>query len=108
MRWACASIACAASNGSSSPIAAAVPGMNWAIPWAPAELTANGLKPDSAYSCAASNVAETFHRCAARDNMGANCSGTKPGTPPPRSPSAVEARVERAFKAYPKCQGSHE
>ena len=36
------------SNGSSSPIASAVPGMNWAMPSAPAGERANGLKPDSA------------------------------------------------------------
>ena len=48
MRRAWASIACSASNGSRRPIAAAVPGMNCAIPCAPARLTANGLKFDSA------------------------------------------------------------
>ena len=30
--------------------------MNWAIPSAPAGERANGLKPDSLYSCAASSV----------------------------------------------------
>ena len=38
----------AASNGSSSPSERAVPGMNCAIPCAPAGETAYGLKPDSA------------------------------------------------------------
>ena len=38
-----------------------MPGMNWAMPWAPAGETANGLKFDSAISCAASSAAETFH-----------------------------------------------
>jgi hypothetical protein len=98
MRCAWASMAWAASNGSSSPMAAAVPGMNCAMPCAPALLTAKGLNPDSAYNCAARRVADTFQRCAARDSIGANRSGTNPGTPAPRSPSAVDG-VDRAFSA---------
>ena len=34
-------------------------------PWAPAPLVANGLKPDSAYSWAASRFIGTFQRSAA-------------------------------------------
>ena len=41
-------MAAGASNGLESPSARAVPGMNWAMPCAPAPLVANGLKPDSA------------------------------------------------------------
>jgi hypothetical protein len=44
----------------------AVPGMNCAMPRAPAGDTAKGLKPLSAYSCAASSAADTFQRLAAR------------------------------------------
>ena len=47
IRCAWASIAAGASKGSVSPSAAAVPGMNWAIPSAPAGLRASGSKPDS-------------------------------------------------------------
>ncbi len=49
-------------TGSAGPYEAAVPGMNCAIPWAPAGETAFGLKPDSAISCAASTAPETFQR----------------------------------------------
>jgi hypothetical protein len=40
--------------------------MNWAMPWAPAGETADGLKPDSAMSWAASSAPETFQRAAER------------------------------------------
>src|SRR5215218_6547478 len=71
----------------------AVPGMNCAIPCAPAELTANGLKPLSAKICAASSVAETLQRCAARLSAGSKRAGTKSGRPPapPDAPSAAAA-----------------
>jgi hypothetical protein len=36
------------SNGLRRPYCAAVPGVNWAMPWAPAPLIENGLKFDSA------------------------------------------------------------
>ena len=71
MRCACASIAALGSNGSRRPYAAAVPGMNCAMPCAPAGERANGLKFDSAYSCAASSAAPTLQRCAARVIAGA-------------------------------------
>src|SRR3954470_16936434 len=44
IRCAWASIDAAASNGLRRPSPAAVPGMNCAIPWAPAGDTANGLQ----------------------------------------------------------------
>ena len=69
-------MAASASNGSSSPYAAAVPGMNWAIPAAPAGETANGLKFDSAISCAASTAAETFQRRAAAASASRKRAGT--------------------------------
>ena len=72
MRWACASIDRSASNGSARPIARAVPGMNWAMPSAPAGERANGLNPDSLYSCAASSVPATLQRRAAFAIAGAN------------------------------------
>ena len=53
-----------------------MPGMNWAIPLAPAGETANGLKFDSAMSCAASSAAETFQRRAARAIGSRNRAGT--------------------------------
>jgi hypothetical protein len=73
--------------------------MNCAIPRAPAGLVTNGLKLLSAYSCAASRVAETFQRCAARVSIGAYSSGTNAGSPIRRSPSPAPGgrRVERAF-----------
>ena len=55
--------------------------MNWAMPWAPAVETANGLKFDSARSWAASSPAETFQRAAARSIVARNRGGTKPGSP---------------------------
>ena len=61
-----ASIACSGSNGSFNPYDAAVPGMNWAIPCAPAGETAFGLKFDSARIWAASRAADTFQRAAER------------------------------------------
>ena len=76
MRWACASIACSASNGFVNPIARAVPGMNCAMPSAPAGDRANGLKLDSLYSCAASSVPAKYQpliaRAAQRWSVGAN------------------------------------
>jgi hypothetical protein len=83
MRCAWASVACSASNGSSSPTARAVPGMNCAMPWAPAGDRANGLKPLSTYSSAP----ETLQRCAAREIAGANCAGTKDCSATVRAPS---------------------
>ena len=56
-----------------------VPGMNWAMPSAPAGLRANGLKPDSAYSWAASTFIGTFQRNAARAIGSWKRAGTKPG-----------------------------
>jgi hypothetical protein len=66
--------------------------MNWAIPWAPAGETANGLKFDSAISWAASRPAETFQRSAARAIAARNRGGTKSGSPAAasRSPPAAE------------------
>ena len=67
-----------------------MPGMNWAIPRAPAGETAYGLKFDSAISCAASRPAETFQRAAARTIGARKRGGTKPGRPaaPAPRPSA--------------------
>src|SRR5205085_7262955 len=76
IKWPWASIAAAGSNGLPSPYELAVPGMNCAIPCAPAPDTANGLKFDSAYSCAASRAAEMFQRWAACDSSAAYCGGT--------------------------------
>ena len=45
---ACASMARSASKGSARPYIRAVPGMNCAMPWAPAGERAKGLKFDSA------------------------------------------------------------
>ena len=73
-------IAASGSKGSRRPIAAAVPGMNCAIPSAPAGERAKGLKFDSAYSCAASRCADTLQRCAARMISGAKRAGTKDWT----------------------------
>src|ERR1700759_3789021 len=89
---ACALIACSGANGSASPYAAAVPGMNCAMPCAPAPDCANGLKFDSAYSWAASSADDTFQRCAASLMIGAYWAGTKLGTAPcdrPAAPSPV-------------------
>ncbi len=54
--------------------------MNWAIPSAPAGLRANGLKPDSAYSCAASTFIGTFQRRAALAIGSWKRGGTKLGS----------------------------
>ena len=54
--------------------------MNWAIPCAPAGETANGLKFDSAISCAASRAAGTFQRDEARISGPRNRAGTKAGS----------------------------
>jgi hypothetical protein len=96
--WACASIARSASKGLASPYASAVDGMNCAIPCAPAGERANGLKPLSAYSCAASSAPDTLQRCAAREIAGAKRSGTKDcsavlraPSPPPKPTDAVPA-----------------
>ncbi len=67
--------------------------MNWAMPRAPAGLTANGLKLDSAYSWAASSDAETFQRLAARAIAGANAAGTNEGTALRPSPGAPTPRL---------------
>ena len=66
--------------------------MNWAIPWAPAGETANGLKFDSAISCAASSAAETFQRAAARSSGARKRAGTKAGRPAAAGGGAVAAR----------------
>ena len=58
-----------------------MPGMNWAMPCAPAPLVANGLKPDSAYSCAASRFIGTFQRSAALAIGSWKRGGTKLGRP---------------------------
>ena len=74
--------------------------MNWAMPCAPAGLTANGLKPDSAKSWAASRAAETDQRWAARLIAGAKRSGTNSGSArPPSAPSAFARTVERGLRA---------
>ena len=61
--------------------------MNWAIPCAPADDCANGLKFDSAMICAASRPAETFQRCAARASGLAYAAGTNDGSVRAVSPS---------------------
>src|ERR1700745_3288026 len=66
IRCACASMAATGSKGSRSPYERAVPGMNWAMPRAPAGETARGLNPDSAISWAARRPGETFQREAER------------------------------------------
>ena len=91
MSCACASMARVASNGSSRPYARAVPGMNCAMPCAPAGERANGLKRDSWYSWAASSVPATLHRCAAREIAGANRTGTNACSVPVASPSSRPA-----------------
>src|SRR5690349_24909693 len=78
--------------------------MNWAMPRAPARLTAKGLKPDSAYSWAAISAADTFQRLAARAIVRAYAAGTKEGTA--LRPSAT-AGAERGLRPYPQCHGSH-
>ena len=72
--------------------------MNCAIPCAPAGERANGLKPLSAYSCAASSAPETLQRCAAREIASANCAGTNDcnatlvaPSPPPKPTDDVPA-----------------
>jgi hypothetical protein len=81
MRRACASIARSASKGFLNPYARAVPGMNWAMPCAPAGERANGLKFDSAYSCAASRSIGTLCRRAALAIGSWKRGGTKLGRP---------------------------
>ena len=71
-----------------------MPGMNWAIPWAPAGETANGLKFDSAISWAASRPAETFQRAAAR-RIGARKRGRDEAREA-RPPAAPAVRRPRA------------
>ncbi len=79
IRCAWASIDASGSKRSLRPYAAAVAGMNCAIPAAPAGETANGLKFDSAISCAASSAAETFQRCAAAAIASRKRAGTNAG-----------------------------
>ena len=61
--------------------------MNCAMPCAPAGDRANGLKFDSAMSCAASSPAETFQRCAACASGLAYAAGTNDGSARAVSPS---------------------
>src|SRR3954447_25449275 len=102
MMWARALMAASAATGFVGRGPAAVPGMNCAIPCAPAPETANGLKFDSAYSCEESSAAEKFQRCAAVRSKGAYFSGTKPGTAPcdaGASPSSLP--LDLALSTYP-------
>ena len=69
--------------------------MNCAMPSAPALERANGLKFDSAYSCAPSSAAETFQRCAARASGAANRAGTNDGIARVRSPSLSSPKPDR-------------
>ena len=91
--------------------------MNWAMPWAPAGEIANGLKFDSAISCAASSPAETFQRAAERRIGARKRSGTKAGRPPAPASAAVGAEPAEGEESAaaeqgagprvkPKCQGS--
>lgn len=95
-----------------------MPGMNWAIPSAPADETARGLNPDSAISCAASSPGDTFQRAAERSSGSRNGPGTKLGTPElraspspspgdPAGPTALPTSEQGGGPAtYPKCQAS--
>src|SRR5687768_17944415 len=91
MSCACASIAASGSNGLRRPYAAAVAGMNCAIPLAPAVDTAVGLKLDSARSCAANKLLGTFQRDEARAIASRYRAGTNEGSgaaaPPPSDAS---------------------
>src|SRR5215211_2136407 len=91
--------------------------MNWAIPWAPAGETANGLKFDSTINWAASRPAETSQRSAERSIASLNCGGTKSGSAsaawrpsPAADPAMAFAASEHGAgpRAKPKCQGSQE
>jgi len=69
--------------------------MNCAIPRAPAPLTENGLKFDSAYSWAARSAAPTLQRWAARVIAGTKRTGTNDGRVERRSPTAAPKPTER-------------
>ena len=87
------------------------------MPWAPAGETANGLKFDSAISCAASSAAETFQWAAASRSGSRKRDGTNEGRAVPpgaapsprRRPTELPASEQGAGPASkPKCQASQE
>ena len=73
-------------------MAAAVPGMNWAIPSAPAGDTMPGSKLDSCASCAASRIADTLQRCDAATMSATYAGGTNDGSVDETRPSALAGR----------------
>src|SRR4051794_22940321 len=115
IRWASASIAATGSKGFLKPYEAAVEGMNWAMPCAPAGEPALGSKPDSAISWAPRSAAETLQCAAAWRIVARNWLGTNEGSDSPESepsdwrPIELPSSEQGAGPASkPKCHASHE
>ena len=86
---------------------AAVAGMNWAMPWAPAGLTARGSNPDSARRSAARRDGDRPFAVAADATGARYAAGTHAGTGDAAVPRDRRLRAPHPG-TYPQCQGSHE